>query len=134
VRAGSLSLQLGLAGVQRTQLRRQLVRELGQPSQATTDKVELTLDHRSRFLDDPRALAVGRALGPLVPQRCTRFFRIDHLQELLERESSCDIRLDRLEPVGAPAGEVASTCWYLAPRSSEATAAMRHGAIANVNA
>src|SRR5579884_2640693 len=37
-------------------------------------------------------------------------------------------------PVGAAAGEVAASWWYLPPRSSDATAATRHAAIANTNA
>src|SRR5437867_3401245 len=37
-------------------------------------------------------------------------------------------------PLGAPAGTVASSWWYLPPRRSDASAATRHAAMANTNA
>ena len=81
-----VSLELGLALVERTQLLRQLVGELGEPLLACADELELPLDERNRRLDDPRALVVACALGPLVAQGGAGLFGLGERDELLERE------------------------------------------------
>jgi hypothetical protein len=66
----SFQFELGLTLSQREQFLGQLVLELGEPPPARADELELALDERHSRFDDPGALAVARALSPLIAQAC----------------------------------------------------------------
>src|SRR5438067_5954696 len=84
--SSSAPLELRPALVERAQLLRQLVGELGEPPLASTDELELPLDERNRRLDDPGALAVACARLPLVAQGGAGLFCLGEPDDLLERE------------------------------------------------
>jgi len=100
---------------QREQFLGQLVLELGEPPPARADELELLLDERHSRFDDPGALAVARALSPLIAERGAGLFRLSKRDELVEREpeqvaepdqllQTCDVRLGSSGPLRFPAG------------------------------
>src|SRR5262249_30425358 len=99
------------APLQLRELVLQLVGERGERLLPRGEQLELPLDEWDRDLDDLGPLLVGRALGPLAPQRGPCLLRLRQLHELLEREPEQVAQSDQLlepddvrllvEPVGA---------------------------------
>jgi hypothetical protein len=110
-----------LAFANRTQLLRELVRELGEPLLPCVHQLELSLSERNRCSGDPCTLVVVSALRPLVPQASAGLLGFRELHELVERQPEQVAKTDQLlqaRDVGVGVEPVCTLC-ALVPRSEQ---------------